>query len=84
MKARAVLEVTCKDRGARDSLTSVLTPDNEGGPRGLGIRLERKTKKLTILMEADSAATAMSTSLAFLRDIALFQEVWLLSQPKRG
>lgn len=84
MKARALLEVDCSDKESRDSLRSVLAPDNEGGPRGLGIRLERRARKLSILIEADSAATAMSTGLAFLRDIALFQEVWLLSQPKRG
>lgn len=84
MKSRAVLEVTCKDLESRRSLVAVLTPDNEGGPRGLRISLGSRGKLLEIAIEAESPATAISTSLAFLRDMALFQEVWLLSRRGRG
>ncbi|MDE1857653.1 MAG: hypothetical protein KGI26_01110 [Thaumarchaeota archaeon] len=82
MKARAVLVVSCRDRGTQEGLASVLTPDNEGGPRGLGVSMRGRGSKLEILVEADSAATTLSTCLAFLRDVALFQEVWLLSHRK--
>ena len=84
MKARARLEVLCADRGVRARLLSDLTPDNEGGPRGLRILLGGTGARLEIAIEAESPATAVSTSLAFLRDIALFEEVWLLSQRRRG
>jgi hypothetical protein len=84
MKSRALLVFSCSDLETRDGLASVLTPDNEGGPRGLGISMESKGNRLTIQVEAETPETAMSTSLAFLRDVALFQEVWLLSRAKRG
>ena len=82
MKTRAFLEVTCRDKGTLEGLASVLAPDNEGGPRGLRVSMEGMGHTLEILVEADSAATALSTCLAFLRDVALFQEVWLLSHRK--
>ncbi len=82
MKSRAVLEVTCRDRGTLGGLASVLAPDNEGGPRGLEVSMRGTGRKLEILVEADSAATALSTCLALLRDVTLFQEVWLLSHRK--
>jgi hypothetical protein len=84
LKAQATLEVDCRDPRTKDSLLSVLTPDNEGGPRGLAISLDGRGSKLKVSIEAVSAATALSTSLAFLRDMALFQEVWLLSEQRRG
>ncbi|MDG6909900.1 MAG: hypothetical protein JRM99_02185 [Nitrososphaerota archaeon] len=84
MKAKAALEISCADKRAREGLVAVLTPDNEGGPRGLGIELSGRGSRLSIRVEAATPATAMSTCLAFLNDIALFQEIWLLSQQVRG
>ena len=84
MKVQALLEIACSDVRTAKSLISVLTPDNEGGPRGLTISLGSRGEKLEVRIEAETAATALSTSLAFLRDAALFQEVWLLSQRTRG
>ena len=84
MKAGAVLEIACSDQGVRKSLESVLAPDNEGGPRGLAIELNGEGNRLEIRVGAESPATALSTSLGFLRDVALFQEVWLLSRRKPG
>lgn len=84
MSTKAALEISCSDQEVRGQLLSVLTPDNEGGPRGLRIRLDGRGRKLEIRIEAETPATALSTCLAFLRDVALFEEVWLLSQPRRG
>jgi hypothetical protein len=84
MKAKAVLEISCRDQGVRRGLVSVLTPDNEGGPRGLRISLSPRGRRVRVLIEAESSATALSTCLAFLRDVILFQEVWLLSRLKPG
>ena len=84
MNARAVLDLACRDQGTCRHLVATLAPDNEGAPRGLRLDLRRRGRKIQVRIEAESAATALSTSLAFLRDAALFQEVWLLSQPKQG
>ncbi|HKT21960.1 MAG TPA: hypothetical protein VJR06_05045 [Nitrososphaerales archaeon] len=84
MKSTALLEITCIDPEVRKGLVSVLTPDNEGGPRGLRISLAATGRKLKVSIEAETPATAVSTCLAFLRDVALFQEIWLLSRTRRG
>ena len=84
MKPKAVLDIACRDRNACEQLVAVLTPDNEGGPRGLKTSLTRSGGVLHVQVEAETPATAVSTCLAFLRDAALFQEVWLLSQRKQG
>lgn len=84
MRPRAVLDITCCDRNACEALVAVLTPDNEGGPRGLTTSLKRNGRVLRVQVEAETAATAISTCLAFLRDVALFQEVWLLSRREKG
>jgi hypothetical protein len=40
--------------------------------------------KMEFEIESDSPGTTLSTILALLRDIRLFQEIWLLSQSKRA
>ena len=39
---------------------------------------------LGVVVDSDSVADALSIVLALLRDIALFQEVWLLSRSMAG
>ena len=68
--------------GVRKGLSSVLTPDNEGGPKGLGISMEGKGACLALEVDAESLATVVSTAIALLRDIALFEEIWLLLRSK--
>jgi hypothetical protein len=83
LKASATIRVGCRDSDTVRGLVSVLTPDNEGAPEGLAISLASRGTSLEIGVKSGSPATALSTCLAFLRDIALFQEVWLLSSPNR-
>jgi hypothetical protein len=75
-----ILTFTCKDPDARRRLQSVLTPDNEGGPRSLKLSATGEGSTLEFKVGADSLQTAVSTALAILRDVSLFEEVWLLSQ----
>lgn len=82
MRTTATLSIRFEEAGARQSLTSVLAPDNEGAPRGLKLTMVGRGKSLVIRVECASTATAISTTLAVLRDISLFQEVWLLSHAK--
>jgi len=82
LKTGAVLELDLKSDKIRDSLASVLAPDNEGLPKGLRLAMEGEGSAMTFSVQAESASTALSTVLAILRDVSLFQEVWLLSHEK--
>ena len=84
MKSRATLDIRLSGTDERRSLGSVLAPDNEGAPRGLRLSMTGKRAAMEFRVESDSPASALSTVLALLRDVALFQEVWLLSHRRGG
>ncbi|MDG6989092.1 MAG: hypothetical protein JRN21_07175 [Nitrososphaerota archaeon] len=84
MKASAALRVTCADKRIRERLASVLAPDNEGLPKGLKISVAESGRGITFSIDSDSVSTSLSTALAFLRDIALFEEISLLSRRTDG
>jgi hypothetical protein len=84
LKASAALKVVFADARIRRSLAEVLAPDNRELPRGLTLKSAGGPKSLEFTMESESTSTCLSTSLAFLRDIVLFQEVWLLSRAMDG
>ena len=84
MKVTAELELEMADPDALRRLSAVLSPDNEGLPRGLRLTMSRAGSLLRCRVESDSTTGAMSTVLALMRDIVLFQEVWLLSRQKYG
>ncbi|HEV2138637.1 MAG TPA: hypothetical protein VGR53_07320 [Nitrososphaerales archaeon] len=79
MTVSVQLTFTCKDAEARRRLQSVLSPDNEGGPKSLKLLATGVGSALRFRVEADSPQTAVSTALSILRDVRLFEEVWLLS-----
>ena len=82
MKTGGTLTFTLSGAGPRRSLQSVLSPDNQGTPRGMKLVIKGAGKKLTFRVESGSPSAVLSTLLAILRDVTLFQEVWLLSQGK--
>jgi hypothetical protein len=84
LKTAAMLALTCADEEVRKSLASVLAPDNEGAPRSLSLSVGGKGHTLELDVKSASPSTAISTALALLRDVALFEEVWLLSRAKHG
>ena len=84
MKTRAALSLGLSTAKAMESLRSVLAPDNVGIPRGTRLSMEVMESTLVFDVESASASTALSTLLALLRDITLFQEVWLLSHGHGG
>jgi hypothetical protein len=73
------LELTFSGEEVRRALQHVLAPDNEGGPRELRISVRGKERRLMFRITARSPSTAISTALGILRDVSLFEEVWLLS-----
>lgn len=80
MRPEARLEVRCSDPMVRGNLASVLAPDNEGVPRDLTLEVQERGRDLGIVVTAGTASASVTTVLALLRDVALFQEVWLLSR----
>jgi hypothetical protein len=84
LKTEATLSLSFSDTGARRSLAAVLAPDNRELPRGLSLRTGGGPTIMRLAMGSESPSTTLSTALAFLRDIVLFQEVWLLSHGKGG
>lgn len=80
MNVVAELELEMEDADAVRRLSAVLAPDNEGLPRGSRLGMESDGSSLRCRVESDSPSTALSTLLALMRDIVLFQEVWLLSR----
>ncbi len=82
MKATATLTVVLASGRARSSLQSVLTPDNEGAPHGTRLSMAGTGDRLEFRVLSDSSSVALSTILAVMRDLSLFQEVWLLSHGK--
>ena len=84
MRVRAELTVTMSRAAAGKSLSAVLAPDNEGLPRGMLLSMSVRGRLLELVVSAGSPSASLSTILALLRDITLFQEVWLLSREKAG
>ena len=84
MKASATLTVHLSGAEEGSCLAAVLTPDNEGLPRGMVFSMTARKMALEFEVSSDSPATSLSTVLALLRDIRLFQEVWLLSSQGGG
>ena len=81
MSASVRLSVRCADDRVGRDLRSVLTPDNEGVPRGLRFSMGGSGRVVEFHIGSESPSTALSTSVALLRDISLFEQVWLLSRP---
>jgi len=84
LKSRAKLDLRLSGPDVGESLFSVLAPDNEGAPRGLRLSMTRRGASIGMLIESDSISTVISNLLALLRDVALFEEVWLLSHGTGG
>lgn len=80
MKVTADLELKMDAPGTVRRLSSVLAPDNEGLPRGVRLAMVGAGSSLRCRVEAGSSSAALSIILALMRDIVLFQEVWLLSR----
>jgi hypothetical protein len=57
----------------------VLEADNRVLPIGLSFKATSSMENLSFVFKADRPSTVLSTSVALLRDISLFEQVWLLS-----
>ncbi len=84
MKVSAAMKVVCSDEGVGRALASVLGPDNRAVPRGMAFSMRRSGGTIRFRIESDSPKSALSTSVALLLDIALFEQVWLLSAAADG
>jgi len=84
LKTTAILALRFSDVRSRLSLAAVLAPDNRELPRGLTLKTGGGTRSMELTLESESSSTSLSTALSLLRDVTLFQEVWLLSRGKDG
>jgi len=84
LKTSASLRLRLESARARESLGSVLSPDNRELPEGLKLSTKAKGPELEYRVESPYSSTSLSTVLALLRDVGLFQEVWLLSHGEGG
>jgi hypothetical protein len=84
LKAQAALTVLLSGAHEGKSLAGVLAPDNEGLPRGMLLNVSARGRALEFEVSSGSPSALLSTVLAILRDIILFQEVWLLSSQRGG
>ncbi len=82
MNATTELRLACADDTVCASLASVLTPDNRRAPRGLTIAMRQRGRVLTVTIISDSPPAAVSGQASVLRDVTLFQEIWLLSHAR--
>jgi hypothetical protein len=82
LKAVVLMTIMCSDPSVRRSLASVLAPDNKDAPENLHITMKGGGGRLVLLLEGESPSTSVSAALAVMRDITLFQEIWLLSRRK--
>ncbi|MGD0318986.1 MAG: hypothetical protein ABSB56_04765 [Nitrososphaerales archaeon] len=80
MRTTIKLSIRCADVDVCRNLTSVLTPDNEGAPHGMTLRMRARKETLEFQITSDFPSGVVSTAIAVLRDVLLFQEVWLLSR----
>jgi hypothetical protein len=82
MKTRIRLSITCAGTDICHQLASVLSPDNTGAPHGMSLKMRARNETVEFQIASDSPAGAISTAMAVIRDVLLFQEVWLLSQAR--
>ena len=80
MKATATLKIRLSGIGERKSLQAVISPDNEGAPRGMKLGMSGTGSSMSFTVETGLASASLSTILAVLRDVSLFQEIWLLAR----
>jgi hypothetical protein len=82
MRTTIRLSITCMDARVCRQLATVLSPDNEGLPRGMTLELGVRSETLEFRIASDSPSRTVSTAMAVLQDVLLFQEVWLLSRAR--
>jgi tRNA threonylcarbamoyladenosine modification (KEOPS) complex Pcc1 subunit len=80
LRTEARLSLHCKDPEVAIELEQVLTPDNVGMPYDQRFTMTRKGRTLVFVVDSESPVSTSSTLFSILRDVSLFQEIWLLSR----
>jgi hypothetical protein len=80
LRTEARLSFHCKDPEVALELEQVLTPDNVGMPHDQRFTMTRRGRTLVFDIGSVSPASTSSTLSSILRDVSLFQEIWLLSR----
>ena len=80
MKSKLLLKLTCQSPVTARRLAAVLGPDNRGFPSGQRFSMAVKSRFVKFSVESERLPSAFTTILGVLRDVALFQEIWLISR----
>jgi hypothetical protein len=80
LKIRVSLSIACSSIQTGKELARVLAPDNAGAPRDLEIVMNERHGTVYFDIASRSSSTGLSTVMAILGDVALFEQVWLLSR----
>lgn len=78
------MDVACSGVDVRRSLVDVLSPDNKVVPAGMRLSMAGLGSSVRVEVTSDSAQRAVSTCISIVQDVALFEQVWLLSTASDG
>ncbi len=84
MRALARLDLACSGADVRRSLVDVLSPDNKGVPAGMLLSMASRGNSVRVEVASESAQRVVSTCMSIAQDVALFEQVWLLSTASDG
>lgn len=82
MIARLLLTIGCRNSRAVKELASVLAPDNVAIPAEQRFSMAVRGHSLLFNVASERIPSAFTTAQSILRDVALFQEVWLISHSR--
>ncbi len=75
--------IRCEDEAAAKALAVVLAPDNHAIPSGQRFKMRRSASSLVFEVASVRIGSTFSTAESVLKDTGLFQEIWLLSRPRK-
>lgn len=84
MKSTLHLRVECVSRPTAKTLASVLASDNKALPSDQRMSMSVTSRSVVFRIESERTRSALTTVCSVLRDIALFQEIWLISRARSG
>jgi hypothetical protein len=79
-----LLKFDCRSSATARKLAAVLEADNRGVPIDQRLAMSVASRSVTITVGAARTGSGFTTVQSILRDVALFQEIWLISYAEVG
>jgi hypothetical protein len=84
LKYTLLLRLNCRNQPTARKLASVLAPDNRSLPSDQRLSMSTISRSVVFRIETERERAALTTASGILRDVALFQGIWLISSQKGG